>query len=326
MNVQYPLVKYEERSHCLYAHINKVNNKVYFGITRERPKDRWGRGSGYKKGTHIKSAIDKYGWDSFNHIVIISNLTHNEALRLEEYFIKTFRTQDKSIGYNIDSGGKGGYLSAEARRKQKEAGCTKEVICLETLKVYSTATEAAEDLNLVPSSVMKACNSKRYILFNYHFMHYSEFLISSPEKIAEIKNKVPKNIYDDKRKVIALETREIFNNAFEASQKYSKTSANCILCCCKERDKNRLTAGGVHWMFFDKYVKTSNEELELVLSRKRGWRACKPVVNLNTGLEYDSIEEASKATGISSKTIRYSCRGTRRTQKNSGNWVFKKKS
>ena len=39
--------------------------------------------------------------------------------------------------------------------------------------------------------------------------------------------------------------------------------------------------------------------------------------------EYGSIEEASKATGVSSKTIRHSCKGTRRTQEKSGKWVFK---
>ena len=135
-----------------------------------------------KNGTLIKNAINKYGWDGFEHIVLLENLTHEEALSLEEHFIKVFESRGKGKGYNTDKGGKGGYLDAEARRKNKEAGIVKEVICLELNKVFSSATEAAKELGLVPSSVMKTCNSKRYILFNYHFMHYQEYLSSSPEK------------------------------------------------------------------------------------------------------------------------------------------------
>ena len=169
---------------------------------------------------------------------------------------------------------------------------------------------------------MKACNSKRYVLFNFHFMYYSEFLTSSLEKIEEIKNKKPKSIFDDTRKVVVLETKEIFSNAIEANKKYYKTSATCILCCCKRTDPNRLTANGVHWVFFEDYIKMSQEDINSMINKKRGRKACKPVINLVTGIKYSSIEEASKATGVSNKTIRHSCKGTRNTRKSSGNWVF----
>lgn len=324
MGLKYNLVIYEPLDHLLYAHINKINKKVYFGITRERPKDRWGRGSGYKEGTPIKNAIKKYGWDGFYHVVLLKNLTHEEALNLEEHFIKTFKTQNNKIGYNVDCGGKKGYLSAEARRKQKEAGCIKEVICLETKKVFPTATTAAEEMNLVPSSVMKACNSKRYVLFDYHFMHYNDFLKLTVEEIKQIMSLKPKNIFNDKREVIVLETKEIFLNAKEAQKVYNHTNENCILCCCKKGDKNRITAAGVHWMFLKDYESLSLEEINQVLSVKRGQKACKPVVNLDTMEEYNSIEEASKATGISSKTIRHSCKGICKSRKKSGRWAFKK--
>jgi hypothetical protein len=321
----YNLVVYEERDHRLYAHINKVNNKVYFGITRERPKDRWGRGSGYKEGTPIKNAINKYGWDGFRHLVILDNLTHREALGLEKHFIKVFKSQNKKVGYNVECGGKEGYLSAEARRKQKEKGCIKEVICLETKEVFPTATAAAEAMGLVPSSVMKTCNSKRYVLFDLHFMHYVEFINSTPEKIEQIMKLKPKNIFNDKRKVIVLETKEVFLNAKEAQKTYKSTNENCILCCCKRGDRNRITAGGVHWMFLKDYESASIEEINQVLASKRGQRACKPVMNLFSMKKYNSIEEASKETGISSKTIRNSCRGLHRSHKDSGKWVFLEK-
>ena len=316
------MIPYENRDHCLYVHINKINGKAYFGITRERPQDRWGKGSGYKEGTRIKNAIRKYGWDGFDHIVLFKELTNKEALDLEKYLIKTFKTQDKEIGYNVDSGGKEGYLTAEARRKSKEAGCTRDVICLENSKVYNTATEAAEDLGLVPSSVMKACNSKRYVLFNYHFMHYHEFLSSSEKRIQEIKDMKPKCFYNDQRKVVALETREVFENAKKAQEVYNNTTVSCILCCCKKGDINRIKAGGVHWVFLEEYEKMSDEDIKNELGKRSGLKACKPVINLSTMKKYISIEEASHDTGISSKTIRHSCKGTRKTRNSSGKWMF----
>ena len=317
------LILYEKADHVLYAHVNKLNKKVYFGITKSNVKERWGKGSGYKKGTPIKNAIEKYGWDSFEHIIIRRFLTHNEALEMEKYFIRFFKSQNKKIGYNVDKGGKDGYLSAEARRKSKEAGCFKEVICLETGKVYETATEAAQTMGLIPSSVMKVCNSYRYILFNYHFMYYSDFLNKTEDEILKIKNKVPKCLYDDNRKVITLETGEIFKNAKEAVFVYSSTTRECVIKCCKH-EKDRYTAGGVQWMFLSEYESKTNDELRRILKLKNGIKASKPVINLETMQEYESIQEASRSTGISIKTIRYSCKGTRNTRRSNGRWVFKK--
>lgn len=315
------LILYEPFDHCLYAHINKINGKVYFGITMNRTKERWGRGSGYKKGTKIKNAIEKYGWDNFNHIVVLQNLTHKEALDMETHFIKTFKTNDINFGYNTEVGGKEGYLSAEARRKQGEAGVLKPVICLENMKIYDSASDASRDLNLISASIMKACNSKRYILFNYHFMHYSDYVLKTEEEIEHIRKKVPKCIYDDKRSVIALETLEVFLNAEEANRKYPKARINCILGCCKH-EKDRYKAGGLHWLFVEEYNKLSRDEIDNILRKKKGFKACKPVIKLETLEIFSSIEEASSSTGLSSKTIRYSCMGTRRTHPKNGHWMF----
>jgi predicted GIY-YIG superfamily endonuclease len=61
--------------YSVYIHINKSNNKKYIGITSQKPEKRWGNGKNYKKNTYIRRAIDKYGWDNFEHIILKTNLS-----------------------------------------------------------------------------------------------------------------------------------------------------------------------------------------------------------------------------------------------------------
>ena len=52
-----------EKSYIVYLHINKINRKIYVGITKyaDNPNRRWMNGNGYKKDSIIYKAINKYG-------------------------------------------------------------------------------------------------------------------------------------------------------------------------------------------------------------------------------------------------------------------------
>lgn len=56
-------------------HINKHNNKKYIGLTSKSTNDRFQNGKGYIGCTHFERAIKKYGWDSFDHIILYKDLT-----------------------------------------------------------------------------------------------------------------------------------------------------------------------------------------------------------------------------------------------------------
>lgn len=94
-------------TYCVYVHINKINNKKYIGQTKygDDPNKRWRNGLGYEDSTYFYNAIQKYGWDSFNHEIIASNLTETEANYFEELLISKLDTRNPDIGYNIKSGG-----------------------------------------------------------------------------------------------------------------------------------------------------------------------------------------------------------------------------
>ena len=59
---------------CVYKHTNKTNGKVYIGKTCRKPEYRWNEGKGYIYQRHFWNAINKYGWDNFEHEILIKDL------------------------------------------------------------------------------------------------------------------------------------------------------------------------------------------------------------------------------------------------------------
>lgn len=96
----------EERKWCVYCHTNKYNGKKYFGITSKKPEYRWQHGNGYQGNEHFWRAIQKYGWDEgFVHEVLFYGLNIETAAKIEQAFIKQYKTNDYNYGYNKTSGG-----------------------------------------------------------------------------------------------------------------------------------------------------------------------------------------------------------------------------
>ena len=105
--------------YSVYMHVNKVNDKKYIGITKQTPEARWGtNGRNYQnRCPHFWSSIQKYGWNNFEHIVVASGLSKEDACNMEIDLIAKYRTQDKNFGYNILEGGTAPSLPEEVRKK-----------------------------------------------------------------------------------------------------------------------------------------------------------------------------------------------------------------
>lgn len=108
--------------YTVYKHKNKINNKVYIGITIQKPQHRWGKdGNGYKQNKYFYSAIQKYGWDNFEHIILFENLEPDVAYKKEQELIALYKSNSKEYGYNQSVGGEFGSLgcsmSEDARKK-----------------------------------------------------------------------------------------------------------------------------------------------------------------------------------------------------------------
>lgn len=112
----------ENRNYTIYMHKNKINGKVYIGLTGIKPEERWkSNGKGYTDDTYLVKAIKKYGWDNFEHIILEKDLTLDEANNLEEYYIQKYNTLDHSSGYNLKHGGSHGGHTEETKQKISKA-------------------------------------------------------------------------------------------------------------------------------------------------------------------------------------------------------------
>lgn len=218
---------------CVYMHTNKINKKVYVGITSKDVDRRWLEGGGYtgrnKDGSYrqpkFAKAIDKYGWDGFDHIVFAEGLTHDEACHMEKLLIAFWDSMNN--GYNCTEGGEGvsGIIrSDEWRRKQSEA---------QSGKVPSEKTRQ------IWREQRKGKNNGMY------GRHHTE----------EAKKKM-----SDSRgvKIYCVEEDKFYNSAKEAAEAHG---------CCRSNIKNAVcgiskTACGMHWLRASDVEKLQDKDLQ----------------------------------------------------------------
>lgn len=117
-----------DKEWSIYMHTNNINDKKYIGMTCNI-ENRFGKnGFGYlhkKNGKYVQPAfayaILKYGWKSFSHDILYTNLSKKEADDLEKRLIQEYDTRNPKNGYNIRGGGSNGHLSEETKEKLRES-------------------------------------------------------------------------------------------------------------------------------------------------------------------------------------------------------------
>lgn len=108
--------------YTVYQHKNKINGKVYIGITSQKLEQRWGsQGCNYKSSPHFYFAIQKYGWDNFEHNILFTDLTKEQACLKEQELIKEYNSMNREFGYNSTSGGDIFTMNEETKQKISQA-------------------------------------------------------------------------------------------------------------------------------------------------------------------------------------------------------------
>lgn len=92
------------KNYKVYCHLFP-NGKRYIGITGSSLAKRFQNGKGYYQCPYMSKAIEKYGWENIQHIILEENLTKEEAEQKEIYYIAFYDTTNHEKGYNLALGG-----------------------------------------------------------------------------------------------------------------------------------------------------------------------------------------------------------------------------
>lgn len=107
----------DDRKYTVYCH-ESPHGKRYVGITCTDVKKRWRDGKGYSTNDHFYRAIQKYGWDNFEHYILFEGLSQEQAEDKEKELIALWDTMNPKHGYNRTSGGNANKeVSDETRAK-----------------------------------------------------------------------------------------------------------------------------------------------------------------------------------------------------------------
>lgn len=147
-----------DNTYSVYYHKNKINGKIYVGKAKSIAK-RWGHdGNGYtvNHDTIFASAIKKYGWNNFEHVIVARGLSDSEACEMERHYIDLWKTNickhGNAYGYNMIDGGDGS--SGES------FGC-KCVYCITTGELYPSVSVAAEQNGISVTHLTAVCKGRR---------------------------------------------------------------------------------------------------------------------------------------------------------------------
>lgn len=182
-------------------------------------------------------------------------------------------------------------------------GCNKKVICIDTLEIFNSAKEASIKYNIHKSSISSCCTGKNLTAGGYQWSFYV------PGKEYKLQP-IPDKLENIKRKVICVNTGEIFESIIAASRFYNITESKIRKACYGDQ----LTAGGYQWKYYQE-----GETYELLPLPIKGEKSKKKVLCVETNTIYNSQKEARQVTGIT--TIGDCLRG--RIKKAGGyTWVF----
>lgn len=226
----------KDRKGIIYAHINKINGKMYIGQTVQTLQARFKKeGKGYKACTKFYNAIKKYGWDNFKHIVLECGLNDNEIDDREKYWISYYNSINN--GYNVDLGGANQHMSNEHKLKIQKGHLkhARKIICINNGNIYDSIQEATRLTGI--DHIWDCCTGKLqsagsdengYALVWRYLDEYNQD-----------EDFIFKKRYKDDKPIICVITGEIYSCIKEATYKLNIDGGSIFKCC----NGMRLTAG-----------------------------------------------------------------------------------
>ena len=263
-------------TYCVYVHINKTNGKKYVGQTiyGNNPNRRWKNGDGYKVQPHFWRVIQKYGWDNFEHEIIASNLTKEEANNFEILLIEKLNSTNPQLGYNANLGGGGNlgfHPTEEQINKQRETmrkyyndekyiqnmrnvACKRSVYQFTLSGVfvekYESSMDAERKTGFDSGAISKCALGKAYFVGDYIFT-FEEDINNILNRVEQYNNRKIQRKEEVVRLTLDGDYVDKWKNAYTAERHLGISYKNINAVCRHVRNK----AGGFKWMYLSDYIK-----------------------------------------------------------------------
>lgn len=310
---------------CVYKHENRMNKKVYIGITSVPFKKRWAGGNKYRDNQYFFDSICKYGWSNFNHYILKNqewiqvfeeeNLlakyqySFDEACKLEKQYIAYYRNLYGADNvYNATDGGEG-----LGKLKYKKV-CQYDFDC-NFIKEYESVKQASLETGVSYGCIGLCCNSKLQSAGNFLWKYQgSEKVIQKPRKIIHRSTRILQ--YDLKGTYIAS-----YPSMKDAAMK-TNVSIHGIYKCCHNQ---QLRAGMFQWNYEDskKKILDITKEYHETAHEKSYRKVLKYDFAGNLLQTFPSMRDVKAIYG-STASIRACCRNQCFTAKNFI-WIYEDK-
>lgn len=266
----------KKKEYYVYKH-TAPNGKVYIGQTCQSPEQRWKNGKGYIKNQYFYRAIEKYGWDNFEHEILDANLTKDDANSIEKMYIALYQSNKSDFGYNQTEGGDGtsGFSPTDETRAKISLTLTGHVVSDKTRQKLSMA-QKGKHKNFTEEYLQRLRDER----------------IGKP--LSE------KHLAAISKPVLCVETGIIYKSCREAGR-ITGIDYNAINNVCNHRYGFK-TAGGYNWCFVDDYI--AEEYVKNVVSNRP-----KEVICIETKEVYVSLSDAQQNTRINATAISNCCKG-----------------
>lgn len=265
---------------CIYLWKNLINGKIYVGQTQNF----YERMNQYRRGNDkqrlIGKALEKYGLENFDVLILEKNINLEDLDEREQYWMDYYNSYDKNIGYNIcreASTTRGFVHSEETKKKISEArkrmfkeypemiksgkdnpmfGKTMSDENKEKLKNRNIGNQYAKGCHWKATEEFK--EKHRQLMLGKQYCLGRKLSQETRDKISEsnrrriitdeTRDKLSKShIGKTARKVKCVETGVIYESIKEAAEFIGRDGSSISKCCRGKQD----TVAGYHWVYID---------------------------------------------------------------------------
>lgn len=206
----------------IYKYTNKINNKVYIGKsinleTRlKKHYQSYNRELDSEYNSLLHQAMRKNGIDNFS-CDIICKCSKEELNEKEFYYIKYYNSKAPN-GYNVASGGQGGFPALSLFSKQDI-----ELIIQELKNTDKFTTEIAKEWNCSSSLIKKINDGSEYHLENINYPIRTKEHIQRILKRKKIKNNPSQKLSEE-------DVKNIINDLLNTDLSYQELSKKYDIC------------------------------------------------------------------------------------------------